>query len=329
MSIRIEPMVAADLLPLHLMYNRLVERVPFHPRVGLAQFREELLRTTYSEKVGVFLPAGEVALVARRVDEGAERIVGLALGAMTQEQAKFAAAGTGMIRFILALPEEDAACELLIHGVLEHLHSFAPEHVRAMPYWYGPGFYNLGCGRLTGAWPWIGHALMRQGFQVLEQYGTEIRMRRRVHSNPVGTSSGGGPVGEFPRGSELRRLPAFSRAGPEFEHWYDLYIDGEKAGESHSLFAENYIRGHGKQRLDMTYLEVKEKFQGRGLGRIMLREAIATAYEAGSTEVTLTTDATNFAAMNLYRSEEFEPVDMLFEFELSKKALGTFNVSSW
>jgi ribosomal protein S18 acetylase RimI-like enzyme len=120
----------------------------------------------------------------------------------------------------------------------------------------------------------------------------------------------------------LRRLPAFSRAGPDFEHWYDLYINGQMAGECHCLYAENYVRGRGRQALDLNFLAVREQFQGRGLGRIMLREAIAAAYQAGSTEMTLTTDATNFAAMNLYRSDGFEPVDLLFEFALKPEVAG-------
>ena len=324
MDIHIDTLVAEDIEPLHELYNQLVGRVPYHARVRLDQFREDLRPPTLLEKPGVFLPAAEIALVARRVSGGAERIVGLVLAGATQEPAKFAPAQTGLIRFVLALPTEDEACRLLIRAALEHLRRFSVMRICAMPYWYGAVFYNTGCGRLSGAWPWIGHALTREGFGVLEKYGTEVRMRKEIRGRGSGMAAWGGGAGsgsggglsEFPAGSELRRIPAFSRAGPDFEHWYDLYISGQKAGECHTLFGENYVRGRGHQSLDVGYLEVKEQFQGRGLGRIMLREAMAAAYEAGATEATLTTDATNFAAMNLYRSEGFEPIDLLFEFTL-------------
>ncbi|MEI8196475.1 MAG: GNAT family N-acetyltransferase [Phycisphaerae bacterium] len=324
MDIHIDTLVAEDIEPLHELYNQLVGRAPYHSRVRLAQFREDLQVPTFLEKPGIFLPAADIALVARRVMSGAERIVGLLLASATQEPAKFAPAHTGMIRFVMAQPSEDEACRLLIRAALEHLRKFAVTRISAMPYWYGPVFYNTGCGRLTGAWPWIGHALTREGFGVLEEYGTEIRMRKDIRTRVSGVVVWGGAGkegngklrGEFPDGSELRRVPAFSRAGPDYEHWYDLYIGGQKAGECHALFGENFVRGRGHQTLDLCYLEVKEQFQGRGLGRIMLRETIAAAYEAGATEATLTTDATNFAAMNLYRSEGFDPIDLLFEFTL-------------
>lgn len=315
MQIRV--LVENDMERLHELYNRLVERVPCHPRVSLPQFREELRRTTSIEREGVFLPAGDIALVAER--HGA--LLGLAMGAFLQEKGKYAPAATGLVRFVMSLPWEEEACRQLIHGVVEHLQTLDPERVRAMPYWYGPVFYNTGCGRLTGAWPWVGHALMREGFDVLDQYGTEVRMRRRIRSKPLPP--------ELPEGAQIRPATTFGyRAGPEFEHTTALYLNGERAAECRGLYSENFVRGTGNKCLYIDYVEVQERFKGRGLGRVMVQEALCAAYDAGATESTLTADATNFAAMNLYRSENYEPIDLLFEFDLKPEA-GALAAKAW
>ena len=158
-------------------------------------------------------------------------------------------------------------------------------------------------------------------------------MRKRMREKPevlavpagVEIRRKAGEVGEAGEGGEGGR---WCRAGEEYGHWTEMYVDGAFAGECRCLYGENYIKTTGKRLLYLDYLEIKSEYQGRGLGRILLREALVTGYAAGSTETTLTADATNFAAMSLYRSEGWEPIDLLFEFQ-QKEPEGLLKIRSW
>lgn len=59
---------------------------------------------------------------------------------------------------------------------------------------------------------------------------------------------------------------------------------------------------------DVQTIAVDKSWQGRGLGREMLRELLGTARERGCAEMLLEVAADNSAAIALYESEAFEVI---------------------
>jgi len=57
----------------------------------------------------------------------------------------------------------------------------------------------------------------------------------------------------------------------------------------------------------VTDLVVREEWRGRGIGRILLREAVRLTREAGARRLTIGALAANEKAERTYRSFGFEP----------------------
>ena len=60
--------------------------------------------------------------------------------------------------------------------------------------------------------------------------------------------------------------------------------------------------------LEVVYVGVALRARGRGLGRLLLRRALAEATRAGAEKVVLAADAANVPALRLYRAEGFRTV---------------------
>ena len=56
---------------------------------------------------------------------------------------------------------------------------------------------------------------------------------------------------------------------------------------------------------ELIYLGVAPKFRGQGLGRVLLRRAVADAFDRGLTALTLAVDSRNHYALQLYQAAEF------------------------
>jgi len=162
MALELRAMEPRDQEALHELYTELADRIPFQWGVGFGQFQDELETTTSREKPGVI--EAPIALVTLH----AGQVAALATGAVVGPAAQYVSRRTGIVKFVLCRPGAEEACRLAVRGVVEHLDTHAVDEIRALHYWYGPPFYNTGCGRLTGAWPWIGHTLMREGFEAVE-----------------------------------------------------------------------------------------------------------------------------------------------------------------
>lgn len=93
-------------------------------------------------------------------------------------------------------------------------------------------------------------------------------------------------------------LPGFDPQG-----WRTLVVDGRPAG----LLVVTPTRGGDV--CELTYMGVISSMRGRGLGRVLLREAQTVCRELGKSRLVLGVDAQNLPARRLYESHGF------FEFD--------------
>jgi len=142
----------------------------------------------------------------------------------------------------------------------------------------------------------------------LREYGMEIRL-------PVASGQARALRLGLPRISSCAPPPArraWSRAGAEFGHW-SISTDWQARRRMPQPLQRKLRPLHG--RLFVHRLSrVKPDFQGRGLGR----SCCATPrgrLQRRTTEATLTTDSTNFAALNLLPLRRLRAIDLLFEFQ--------------
>jgi mycothiol synthase len=84
--------------------------------------------------------------------------------------------------------------------------------------------------------------------------------------------------------------------------WFLATVDGEGVGVL--LLAGVPLRSA----LEVAYMGVAPAHRGRGLGRVLLRQALAVARSAGVGCLTLAVDAGNAPALRLYERFGFEPV---------------------
>jgi len=172
--------------------------------------------------------------------------------------------------------------------------------------YYGPPFHNFGGARLTNAWPWIGQALTREGFQT---HGLpSLCLHRTLDSllEPL----------PLPPDAKLQR-DWVTQIGirDTTEYGYQLFVGNQRAGEVMVYFAEKFARGTGFTSAYIFWLGVNPGFRGRGFGRLLLRQALIEAQQTGAREVAVRTGTNNFDALAIYRAEGFTPVDIQWELE--------------
>lgn len=109
---------------------------------------------------------------------------------------------------------------------------------------------------------------------------------------------------DCPKLSGLREIDdilAGHRAAGRFDprRWLLARLDGRAAGCI--LLSENPLR----PALEVTYMGVAPHARGQGIGRLLLRRALAEAYLSGFQRLTLAVDSENAPALRLYRSFGF------------------------
>jgi GNAT superfamily N-acetyltransferase len=306
---RVRPYEPGDAEEVHALYAGLVAHLPHHRPVTLEQLAAEILTSRHRagrrqapEENGSALVADHRGRVAAFV-RGTYTPVDLNDWPETTE--------TGLLEWLVAGPEDEESARAAIRAALAELDRHQPRRVYACAYSFGPTFHNEACAMLPSAWAWLGHWLGLERFA--PQHG-EIRLRKPL-TGPVERPT-------LPPGAELRAEPT------RFAHVVDeglepdtnsfcrhLRIGDEEAGQCHCYWSEAFIAGAGHGNLYVSWLGISEAWRGRGLGRVLLRNAIAHAAERGAASVTLTTGAENYRAQALYFSEGFRLVDVMWQFE--------------
>lgn len=300
----IRPLQPSDLEPLHRLYTSLVAFLPHHPVVSLDQFVSDLTSITWDHQPDAFLPAGEVAWVA----EKAGVPVAFALASFLHQDGEMTdmKAGAGVLHFFFAAPEYGAECRALLRAIIEHSKGLGHKHFRALPEYYGPRFHNYGGARLSSAWPWLGQWLIREGFQTYG--GPSLSLYRPLVTAPE-------PL-PLPADAELR-YDWVTRIGVRdaWEGGFHIFVEDERAAEVMYYYGEKFVKRAGTKSVYIFWLGTNPPFRGRGFGRLLLRQALITAYAAGAREACLRTGPNNFDALNIYRAEGFVPDDVLWEFQ--------------
>ena len=305
-------MTIRELLPedyeaLFELYDGLLRLMPEQHAVGYEQFRRDLTRPHYSGPRDALDPRADRALVA--VEQG--RAVALVLVGFIAREPRGAweheAPGRGVLRLVLAGPRDEDTARALIREALAGLRRFRPKGYAACLYRFGPRFHHKACARLPSAWPWVGHWLRLEGF---EPVNAEVEMQAPLDTPPDRLP--------FPEGARLEEQPPeaeHAHVQPDLLYRNRLVIGGQLAAECFNHFTGLYVDGAGREVFHTDWLGVEETVRARGLGRAMLRDALATACERGARTASLTTEATNFRAQGLYRSERYRIVDVMWAFE--------------
>lgn len=87
------------------------------------------------------------------------------------------------------------------------------------------------------------------------------------------------------------------------DRWLLFSLDGSDVGVL--LLTEH----PDEQVWEVVYFGVASEARGRGLGKIILREGLSRAQQAGALEMVLAVDARNLSALRLYESFGFRPFD--------------------
>jgi len=298
----IRPLQADDVDALHELFNPLAGLIPRHYRPDREQFIEELLRKSRPEKADVIPAKSEVALVA--IDRDVP--VALAMGCFVAKEGAGAPARTGVVRWVLAGPNDQDATRAVVRGVVEKLRAFEPTSIVALIEPFAPPFYGEGVGRLTSAWPWLAHWLTLEHFAPRT---SKLRLWRMIDDQVL--------PAPLPEGLEIQAVkPGPNRAGDEFAVTRTATLDGAVVGSATAWFGEEFVRAVGKGALFIEQLDVDEPHRQRGIGRALLRGLLVDAQSAGATEATILVNPTDFAAQTLLRTEGFVPIDVLWDFEL-------------
>lgn len=305
-SMIIRPLRSSDLEPLHALYTALIALMPHQIAVGAEQFANELTATRYQGDEFWDISA-HLALVAERAGQP----VAFANAGFLERDARYTnlKAGAGMIRFLLAAPEDADALRSIIHVIVETAQARECVDLQALAN-YGPLFHNCGISSLSNAWPWIGRALMQEGFATqgwpaLAMYCPLDQVTRERLP--------------LPKGAELR-YDWVTRIGErdDTEGGYHILFGEDRATESMWHFGEKYVNGAGNAHVHLFWLGANDPYRGRGLGRILLRETLVRAQELGARGSDLRCNINNFYAHALYRAEGYEPNDLLWSFKQSR-----------
>lgn len=171
---------------------------------------------------------------------------------------------------------------------------------------HGPLLHNCGCGALTNAWPWVGRSLVQSGFNI--EGRPALGMRCDLTNSAHGT---------LPEGAELCEGWT-TRIGELDSHegGLHIFVGEDRAAETMWHFGEKYVVGAGHRHAHLFWLGTNDPHRGKGLGRAILRETLASVYDLGARASDLRCDPDNFYAHALYRAEGYEPVDLLWSFRL-------------
>jgi GNAT superfamily N-acetyltransferase len=292
----------SDLEPLYRLYLLLARKMPPHPITSLDQFSVELGTTRYQEDER-WDPGDHLALVATAAGE----VVAFAHVSYLLEDALYSGGKTneGMVRFLFCAPDEGDAMEAVLAPMVERARKRECPTFRALAS-HGPLFHNCGCGALSNAWPWVGRALFKSGFE------TEGRPALGMRCDLTN-----GEHSQLPSGAEYQEGWT-TRIGlrDESEGGLHIYVGEDRAAETMWHFGEKYVEGAGNNHAHLFWLGTNNPHRGRGLGRSILRETLARVYDAGARTSDLRCDPNNFYAHALYRAEGYEPVDLLWSFRL-------------
>jgi len=219
-------------------------------------------------------------------------------------------AGAGMIRFLFAAPEDADALRTMIRLVTkESTRRNCPELLALAN--YGPLFHNCGINALSNAWPWIGRALVQEGF---ETHGwPTLAMYCPLDRVPIVRLP-------LPQGAELR-YDWTTRIGQRdaTEGGYHIFFGEDRAAESMWHFGEKYVSGAGNTHGHLFWLGTNPPYRGKGLGRILLRETLAQMQQVGARGSDLRCNLNNFYAHAVYRAEGYEPNDLSWAFRWSRR----------
>ena len=306
----VRPLERGDFDSLHRLYGALAAHIPYQPAVSAEQFEEHLTISSSVQPAGVFHPEAEIALVA--LQEG--RPVAYANGCLVVgEDARWARPGQGFIRLVLADRDREEAARAVIGAVVAHLQGFGPECIKAFDVFFGPVFYGTGgVGTLYPAWAWLGYWLGLEGFVPCVR---KHRLRRLL----IGDRWAPKPL-PLPEGFSCRPWadPRTGRFKASCEFSFTLNDgNGVAVGRCTNYYGEEWVRGAGKGYAFTFGLGVDPPHQGKGYGRLLLRQAQVVAHTAGAEMALLTTDCDNFRAIALYSAEQYDVVDTSWSFELS------------
>jgi len=280
--------------------------MPHHLVVSEEQFTQELTTTRYQEDEFWDTDA-HLALVAER----AGCIVAFASASFLRQDALYTdlKAGSGIIRFLFATPEDGDALRTIVRIIIDTAQVRACPDLQALGA-YGPLFHNCGASGLSNAWPWVGRALAQEGFET--QGWPALSMYCPLDS--VARLSLPLPQGATLRSDWVTRIGERD----ETEGGYHIFFGEDRAAESMWHFGEKYVRGAGNSHVHLFWLGTNTPYRGRGLGRILLRETLIRAQEAGARGSDLRCNINNFYAHALYRAEGYEPNDLLWSFKRSR-----------
>lgn len=292
----------SDAQAVHQLYLRLAELLPPQPPVSLEQFVEETLFGRLYETM-TWAADGGAAFVAMN----AGNVVAYAEASFLPEQG-FGnhAAGTGFITLLFADPSQPEACRAVLRAVIEAARARGCPELRALD-GYGPRFHQWDHNGLSNAWPWIGRALVQEGFETIGWPALSLHASLETMPEPL----------PCPEGAELR-YDWVTRLGDRdnTEGGLHLFVGTDRAAESMWHFGEKYIRKAGNHHAHLFWLGTNEPYRGRGFGRFLLRESLARAWEAGARETSLRCRMDNFYAHTLYRDAGYELKDVLWSFRL-------------
>ncbi|RLC61686.1 MAG: hypothetical protein DRI80_08170 [Chloroflexota bacterium] len=157
---------------------------------------------------------------------------------------------------------------------------------------------------------WVGPYLEARGFKPLTEVVTLVKFDRALpDKNAVGVRLRPASDADIPAVVAVDRA-AFT------PHWWhsETTMRRRAAVASHFAVAEmaGEVAGYaeGELRLPKAHLNriaVHPAYQGRGIGTLLLRDALRAFWRSGAEQVTLNTQADNRYSQRLYRRFGFEP----------------------
>ncbi len=300
-----------DLPALYDLYMDILDTCPGIDLVpSRQQFCNHLKRPRLYAQEDWFDPKADIALVAE--NEG--RIIAYANGRLLRKGDFLLADNTAIIQWALGGRQDRPVITAVLAEVLKHLQAFNPTGVHAFNGMTTPVFSgNLG-GGLPSAWPWIGQCLEDAGFTA---DAPSVLMWCDLSNRDT-------TLPPVPDGFELKVGQTFVNdhcAGLESEQNKGIYLmDGDEfAGWCGSFFSGAFVEGSDRDYLYTHWFTVSEPYRGLGLGRFLLRYALADGRSNGARGALLLTDVNNFHALNLYRSEGYRPVALSHGFALKQE----------
>ena len=281
---RVRPLTPRDLPGLHARFRLLCAPIRHGFSPGYDEFAEPLAA------VPPHLADAEV-LVAERADVPLAFVrVGVALRV---SRWTLASAGDTLLFGPFCLPQDAEAGACLLSYVVDSVRArssapiwaFDPCEAASMP------AYNGGVALLSEQLPHVARILAAQGFRVQHR---ELCMEL---ANPPRRAPSSAPAGLSAHHGEREGETTVALTTP----------DGQPVGECRYSLMNPRRSRHPAARTTgyIDALCVADRFQGRGLGRWLLAEALRDLAEMGAASVRLTTGAQNVRAQGLYYSVGF------------------------